>query len=159
MYPSRIVNFLRRMAKDKDYQTYYCPLYDGIRLIFWRTVNRETIKIPFMEENQDEIIKRQRLRAEAMMEKTRLEYEAYVKRADYLSRMEQSKDKVERSRWRVNLPQLQRKRKRELRRLAKAEEESSSKSRRIGSVKSRLGSAASAASRSSSESGRSELDT
>ena len=42
-----------------------------------------------------------------MMEKTRLEYEAYVKKADYLSRVELSKDKVERSRWRENLPQLQ----------------------------------------------------
>ena len=47
------------------------------------------------------------MRAETMMEKTRLEYEAYVKRADYLSRVELSKDKVERSRWRENLPQLQ----------------------------------------------------
>ena len=47
------------------------------------------------------------MRAETMMEKTRLEYEAYVKKADYLSRVELSKDKVERSRWRENLPQLQ----------------------------------------------------
>ena len=47
------------------------------------------------------------MRAETMMEKTRLEYEAYGKKADYLSRVELSKDKVERSRWRENLPQLQ----------------------------------------------------
>ena len=165
MNPSRIVNFLQRMATDKDYQTYYRPLYDGIRLIFWRMLNRETIKIPFIEDNQDAIIKRQRLRAEAMMEKTRMEYEAYVKRADYLAKMEVSKDKVERSKWRKNLPQLpewklRRKRKREMRRQAEAEDERSGKRRRIGSVKSRLGSAIPASSKeSSSESERSELDT
>ena len=133
-------------------------------MIFWRTVNRETIKIPFLDENHDGIIKRQRLRAEAMIEKTRVEFEAYVKRAEYLTKIEQCKDKVERSRWRENLPQLpgwklRRKRKREMRRLAEIEEESSRKRRKLGSIKSRLGPAISSRSGSTSESKRSDLDT
>jgi len=77
-----------------------------------------------MDEEQDGIIKRQRLRAEAMMEKTKAELDAYTRRAEYLRKVEQSGDKVERSRWREKLPQLpewklRRKRKRELRRLGK----------------------------------------
>ena len=164
MNPNKIVNFLQRMAKDKDYQTYYRPLYDGIRLIFWRVVNQETIKIQFIEEDQDGIIKRQRLRAEAMMEKSRAELEAYTKRAEYLRKVEKSGDKVERSRWREKLPQLpewklRRKRKRELRRLSEIEEESSAKRRKLGSVKSRLGSCKPSQHRESSESERSELNT
>ena len=164
MYPNKIVNFLQRMAKDKEYQTYYRPLYDGIRLIFWRTVNQETIKIQFLDEDQDGIIKRQRLRAEAMMEKTRIELEAYTKRAEYLTKVEQSGDRIERSRWREKLPQLpewklRRKRKRELRRLSEIEEESSAKRRRLGSVKSRLGAIRPSQARETSESERSELDT
>ena len=164
MNPNKIVNFLQRMAKDKDYQTYYKPLYDGIRLIFWRIVNQETIKIQFIEEDQDGIIKRQRLRAEAMMEKSRAELDAYTKRAEYLKKVEKSGDKVERSRWREKLPQLpewklRRKRKRELRRLSEIEEESSAKRRKLGSVKSRLGSRKPSQRRESSESERSELNT
>ena len=120
MNPNLIVNFLQRMAKDKDFQTYYKPLYDGIRLIFWRVVNRPTIKIPFMDEERDEILLRQLLRQEAMVEKTRVEHEAYVDRARYLREVINCKDKVERSRWREKLPQLpewklRRKRKREAR--------------------------------------------
>ena len=164
MNPNKIVNFLQRMAKDQEYQMYYRPLYDGIRLIFWRMVNQETIKIPFLDENQDGIIKRQKLRAEAMIEKTRTELDAYIKRAEYLSRMEKCEDKVERSRWREKLPQLpewklRRKRKRDLRRLAEVEEESSRKRRRLGSVKARLGPSCSSQARVVSESERSDLDT
>ena len=164
MNPNQIVNFLQRMAKDKEYQTYYRPLYDGIRLIFWRTVNQETIKILFIDEDQDGIIKRQRLRAEAMMEKTRTELEAYTRRAEYLRKVEQSGDKVERSRWREKLPQLpewklRRKRKRELRRLSEIEEESSAKRRRMGSVRSRLGKPRKDEAGDASESERSDLDT
>ena len=144
MYPNRIVNFLQRMDADKDYKLYYRPVYDSIRLIFWRVVNRPTIKIAFMEEDQDEKLKRQLMRAEAMVEKTRIEHEAYVQRAEYLSKVISSKDKVERARWRENLPQLpewklRRKRKRELRR-QEEEEESLRKRRKVSSVRSRLGS-------------------
>ena len=120
MNPNLIVNFIQRMARDKDFQTYYRPLYDGIRLIFWRIMNRPTIKVPFIDEEQDQLLRRQLLRQEAMVEKSRIEYEAYVKRADYLREVIECKDKVERSRWREKLPQLpewklRRKRKRELR--------------------------------------------
>jgi len=144
MYPNRIVNFLQRMDIDKDYKLYFRPVYDSIRLIFWRVVNRPTIKIPLLDEDQDEKLKRQLMRAEAMMEKTKIEHEAYVKRAEYLSKIISSKDKVERSRWRENLPQLpewklRRKRKRDLRR-QEEEEESSKKRRRLSSARSRLGS-------------------
>jgi len=164
MYPNQIVNFLQRMARDRDYQTYYRPLYDGIRLIFWRIVNQETIKIQFIEENQEGIIERQRLRAEAMVEKSRAELEAYTKRAEYLRKVEESGDKIERSRWRENLPQLpewklRRKRKRELRRLSEIEEESSAKRRKLGSVKKRLGSYRPSQPGDTSESERSELNT
>ena len=164
MHPNQIVNFLQRMARDRDYQTYYRPLYDGIRLIFWRIVNQETIKIQFIEENQEGIIERQRLRAEAMVEKSRAELEAYTKRAEYLRKVEESGDKIERSRWRENLPQLpewklRRKRKRELRRLAEIEEESSAKRRKLGSVKKRLGSYKPSQPGDTSESERSELNT
>ena len=144
MYPNRIVNFLQRMDADRDYKLYYRPVYDSIRLIFWRVVNRPTIKIALMEEDQDEKLKRQLMRAEAMVEKTKIEHEAYVKRAEYLAKVISSKDKVERSRWRENLPQLpewklRRKRKRELRR-QEEEEESLRKRRKVSSVRSRLGS-------------------
>ena len=143
MNPTRIVNFLQRMDSDKDYKTYFRPVYDNIRLIFWRIVNRPTIKIPLLDEDQDEKLKRQLMRAEAMVEKTRIEHEAYIRRAEYLSKVISSKDKVERSRWRENLPQLpewklRRKRKRELRRQAE-EEESVRKRRKVSSVRSRLG--------------------
>ena len=73
------------------------------------------------------------MRAEAMAEKTRIENEAYGKRVEYLKKMISSEDKVERARWRQNLPQLpewklRRKRKRENRR--QEEEEESSRKRR-----------------------------
>ena len=144
MNPNQIVNFLRRMDSDKDYKMYFRPIYDNIRLIFWRVVNRPTIKIPLVDEAEDEKLKRQLMRAQAMMEKSRIELEAYSERAKYLEEMVNSTDLVERSRWREKLPQLpewklRRKRKRELRRQAE-QEESSRKRRRCGSMRSRLGS-------------------
>jgi len=56
MNPNLIVNFIQRMARDKEFQTNYRPLYDGIRLIFWRIMNRPTIKVPFIDEEQDQLL-------------------------------------------------------------------------------------------------------
>lgn len=46
------INFIQRIAREKDFQTYYRPLYHGIRLIFWRIVNIPTIKISFIDEEK-----------------------------------------------------------------------------------------------------------
>ena len=151
MNPSRIVNFLQRMDPDKDYKMYLRLVHDNIRV-----VNCPTIKVPFLDKDQDEKLKRQLMRAEAMLENTKIEHEAYVKRAEYLFKLVSSKDKIEKTRWRENLPQLpewklRRKRKRELRR-QREEEDSVRKRRKVSLVSSRLGSRVSPQPTSASES-------
>ena len=79
-----------------------------------------------------------------------------MKRAEYLFKLVTSKDMVERSRWRENLPQLpewklRRKRVRDLRR-QEEEEESLRKRRKLSLVRSRLGSRINSQPTSASES-------
>ncbi|MBZ5782165.1 hypothetical protein, partial [Klebsiella aerogenes] len=51
MYPNRIVESLMRMEKDKKYKLFFKSLYDSLRLIFLRLVNRPTIELTEMNDD------------------------------------------------------------------------------------------------------------
>jgi hypothetical protein len=106
MYPNRIVEFLMRMEKDEMYKMFFKPLYDSLRLIFHRLMNRPTIELSEMNEDIGRNILNQLEKQRRNLERSDAENKAYRERVEYLTRLASSDDTVERARWRDRMPQL-----------------------------------------------------
>ena len=106
MYPNRIVEFLMRMEKDEMYKMFFKPLYDSLRLIFLRLMNRPTIELSEMNEDIGRNILNQLEKQRRNLERSDAENKAYRERVEYLTKLASSEDTVERARWRDRMPQL-----------------------------------------------------
>ena len=104
--PHKIRSFLKRMSQDLNYKKFYSKLYDGLRQIYQRVFGREAIRVPEIDEKQDENLVIQLDQELVGLEKSAKEHEIRKARIDHLRRYLNLGDRVERSLWHRNLPEL-----------------------------------------------------
>ena len=104
--PHKIRDFLRRMSQDLNYKKFYSKLYDGLRQIYQRVFGREAVRVPEIDEKQEENLVIQLDQELVGLEKSAKEHEIRKARIDHLRRYLNLGDRVERSLWHRDLPEL-----------------------------------------------------
>ena len=87
------------------YKLFFKPLYDSLRLIFLRLMNRPTIELSEMNEDIGRNILNQLEKQRRNLERSDAENKAYRERVEYLTKLASSEDTVERARWRDRISQ------------------------------------------------------
>ena len=104
--PHRIQEFLKRMSQDLNYKKFYSKLYDGLRQIYQRVFGREAVRVPEIDEKQEENLVIQIDQELVGLEKSAKEHEIRKARINHLRRYLNLGDRVERSLWHKDLPEL-----------------------------------------------------
>ena len=104
--PNKIHDMIERIKNNKNLQKYYKNTYDALRLLFWRIFNKPALRIDSVDEKLANALYVTLEQELAEKNKTEQELRCRNDRVQFLTKLFEAKDTVQRTRWRENIPRL-----------------------------------------------------